>query len=217
MCACLFVYIVTALTRIWLSACFCLYMFNYKHTVYHTYIAPILHPVHVGIESSSLMTQEKNTGVLKKDLPECMSMSTSQKGCFVLHYLSEVLVNCHHPLLRQKVCPKWLVCCLQLQPCCCCHPLHPPLALQWSWWAFWLFNCLEESIKSVVSSEHNKEGTHCWTFDPTRKKKKKKFKGNQVEDTGPQWRKLGIQLDHNTSLTPTCVFSFLFVVRSSVL
>lgn len=72
-----------------------------------------------------------------------------------------------------KVCPVWLVCCFPLQLCFCCHPPHPPLALQWSWWAFWLLKSLGESTRNAATREHNEERAHGWTFNPTRKKKNK--------------------------------------------
>lgn len=68
-------------------------------------------------------------------------------------YPLEVLLS--YPLLPpQRFCPGWQVCCFQLHPRCCWHPLRPPLALQWSWWASWMFKSQES-----VSSDENKDGT----------------------------------------------------------
>lgn len=97
---------------------------------------------------------------------------------------------CLHLVRPWKVCPDWLVCCFLLQLCFCCHPLHPPLALQWSWWAYWLLKCLGESTKNAATREHNEECTHGWTFNPT-KKEKTNSTGSPLEDTGevrnPDW------------------------------
>lgn len=115
---------------------------------------------------------------------------------------------CLHLVRPWKVCPD----CFLLQLCFCRHPPHPPLALQWSWWAFWLLKCLGESTKNAAAREHNEERTHGWTFNPT---KKKKQTPQEVH-----WRtrgKCGIQTDHNTALTPTPLFSSLFAVWSRVL
>lgn len=117
----------------------------------------------------------------------------------VLHYLSFVLVNFLHLLPPQTFFADCLFCCLQPQLCSCCHPLHLPLALQWSWWAFWLREV------SARSREH-KDDTQCWTFNPIRKGGNA-YPDGVKEEVGSQWRKF--------RKSTNC--SFLFRVWSVVL
>lgn len=106
---------------------------------------------------------------------------------------------CLHLVRPWKVCPDWLVCCFPLQLCSCCRPLHPPPALQWSWWAYWLLRCLGESTENAATRERNEERSHSWTFNPTRKKKQ-----TPQEVHWRTRRKWGIQTTTQLSLQLQC-------------
>lgn len=141
---------------------------------------------------------------------ECICKS---KGNLVSRYLNGVLPSCPH-LLPQKVCPNGPVCCLQLLLCFCCPPLHPPLALQWSWWAFWLWKRLSGRTYQEWSVQWTQAGRRSQlNLQPPTKRQ-----NIQRKSSRRHWAPVKKASDSNWSQhSPTLVFSSVFVVWSSVL
>lgn len=163
-------------SRVWLCLCACACIWLFVSTCFLFFCICIIVNKRVDIEYFKtylsacacwnriqlIHDPEQEKEVIENGSPpwvyECIYKS---KRHFVLQYLNGVLPNCPHPLPPQKICPNWqLVCCLQLRLCFCCHPLHPPLALQWSWWAFWPWKRLSWIKYQEWSVQWTQPGRH---------------------------------------------------------